>query len=217
MPRVSLGAVSDTTQLEQYHLIILGRPTTNPLLAEINDDLPQPFVPDEDNLRQEVGNVVYRLPDKFSLGLLQVLPAHWNPSKKVMLVVTGTTPEGVGWAMNALTDETVYYNDLRGDVAFIRAERVESFNSAKFIRSPLASAVEAVTEPPEQVALEVVPTAAASPTAPPSQIEVELPPKYLPQNSTSQANVNVLTLGLIAAGLVVAGLGSFLSRRKAGH
>ncbi|MCL4300655.1 MAG: cellulose biosynthesis cyclic di-GMP-binding regulatory protein BcsB [Anaerolineae bacterium] len=215
VPRVSLGVVSDTTRLEQYHVIVLGRPTTNPLLAEINDNLPQPFVPNEDNLRQEVGNVVYRLPDKFSLGLLQVLPAPWNPGKKVILAITGTTPEGVGWAINALTDDTIYYNDLRGDVAFIRAERVESFDSAKFIRGPLASAVEAVTEPPEEVALEMVPTPVPPPSTPAPQTEVELPEKYLPQNPTSQTNVNLLTLGLIVAGLVVAGLGNFLNRRKA--
>jgi hypothetical protein len=166
-------------------------------------------------LRQEVGHVVYRLPDNFSLGLLQVLPAPWNPGKKVLLVVTGTTSEGVGWAINALTDETIYYNDLRGDLAFIQAERVEAFDSAKFIRTPLASAVEAVTEAPESVALEVVPTATPAPVMSAAPAEVELPKNYLPQSPPAQATANLLTLGLIVAGLAVAALGSFLNRRKA--
>ncbi len=161
-PQVSRGAIDDTSQLIPYHMIAFGRPTNNPIIAMLNEQLPQPFVPGEDTLRQQAGNVVYRLPYSFSTGLLQALPAPWNP-RNAVLVVTGTTPEGVAWAINTLTDDKIYY-ELQDDVAFIRADRFETFNSAKFIHSPLPAAVEAITEAGEEVALEIVATVPAQST-----------------------------------------------------
>jgi hypothetical protein len=219
-PRVSRGPVDEMAALEPYHVIAFGRPTSNPLIALVNEALPQPFMPDEDNLRQQVGNVVYHLPDQYSLGLLQALPAPWNPEQKVMLAVTGTTPEGVQWAMDTLTGEETYYQ-LSGDLAFIRGERIESFDSAKFVRGPLVAAIEKVADEGEEVALKA---AAATPTAtavavalvpdkPASQKPV--PDNYLPQSPPSSTTVRWLTLGLIGMGLVIVAVGSALSQRKA--
>lgn len=212
-PHVSRGAISDTVELENYHVIAFGRPTNNPLIALVNEQLPQPFVANEDTLRQQVGNVVYHLPDGFSLGLLQALPAPWSPNKKVMLAVTGTTPEGVQWATDTLTSESTYY-DLNGNLAFIRADRVETFDSAKFIRAPVGDAVAALTEDePEQAVLEVVPTAV--PPEPMPRSQAELPESYLPQGSAPPAVANLFTLGLIVAGLAVAAWGTFQNWHKA--
>jgi hypothetical protein len=219
-PHVSRGPVDEMADLEPYHVIAFGRPTSNPLIAMVNDALPQPFESDEDNLRQQVGNVVYHLPNQYSLGLLQALPAPWNPEQKVMLVVTGTTPEGVQWAMDTLTDEETYYQ-LSGDLAFIRGERIESFDSAKFIRGPLVAAVEEVAGEGEEVALQAAP---ATPTATaqavglaPAEPETgaSVPDNYLPQSPPSSTTVRWLILGLIGMGLVIVAVGSALSQRKA--
>lgn len=222
-PRVSQGAIGDTAKLEDYHVIAFGRPTTNPIIAHLNDALPQPFIANEDNLSQQVGNVVYRLPDQFSLGLLQALPAPWNRGKKVMLVATGTTPEGVAWAIETLTNEDTYYQ-LEGDLAFIRGNRIESFNSAKFIRGPLPAAIEAITAG-EEVALQVTPTEITPTTTlsavlavnpPDKETQATLPENYIPANPLSSSiMVRGLVFGLIGAGVVVAIIGSTLNQRRA--
>ncbi|MFN8455460.1 MAG: cellulose biosynthesis cyclic di-GMP-binding regulatory protein BcsB [Anaerolineae bacterium] len=165
-PRVSTGLISDTAVLTSYHVMAFGRPTQNPLIALMNDYLPQPFVPGEDSLRQQIGNVDYRLPANFSLGLLQALPSPWNPHKTA-LVVTGSTPEGVAWAINTLTGPETYYG-LKDDLAYIRGERIETLDSTKFIRPPLENALETMNQNGDNVALEPVasipqPAVAASP------------------------------------------------------
>jgi hypothetical protein len=172
-PRVTTGVISDTTQLTSYQVIAFGRPTDNPAIALMNDYLPQPFMPGEDSLRQQVGNVVYRLPSSFSLGLLQALSAPWNPQKAV-LVVTGTTPEGVIWAINTLTSDETYYG-LKGDLAYIRGERIESFESTKFIRPPLENAVEAINQGGENISLE------SAPLTPTPQAVSSVEPSISPQ------------------------------------
>ncbi len=165
-PKVTRGVISDAEQLKRHHIIAFGRPTSNPVIATVNEHLPQPFVPGEDNLRQEIGNVVYRLPANFSIGLLQSLPSPWNPGK-AMLVATGTTPEGVEWATNALTGDLYY--ELTGDLAFIQGEEIESFDSTKFIRIPLETVVEPAPETEAGLTLEeVVPTATAPPATAPT-------------------------------------------------
>jgi hypothetical protein len=224
VPRVSRGAVNDTAQLEGYHVIAFGRPTRNPMIAAVNEQLPQPFVPGEDTLRQEVGNVVYRLPGNFSIGLLQSMPAPWN-SGRVMLVATGTTQEGIAWALDTLTDESLYY-ELDGDLAFIRADRLESFDTGKYLRGALAAGLEAVSAAGEEVTLEVVPTTMPTPTpagpeglaslVPMPQAERAASPSeaYLPENTSPPAGVTPLILGLIGLGVAIAVVGVLVSWRK---
>ncbi len=163
-PRVSTGLISNTAVLTSYHVIALGRPTQNPLIALMNEYLPQPFVPGQDNLRQQIGNVDYRLPDNFSLGLLQTLPSPWNPAKTA-LVVSGVTPQGVAWAINTLIGPDTYYG-LRGNLAYIRDERIETLDSTKFIRPPLENALETMSQNGDNVALEPVAATPPPPAAP---------------------------------------------------
>ncbi|MBI1880989.1 MAG: hypothetical protein HYR94_22645, partial [Chloroflexi bacterium] len=218
--------IRDTVQLDPYHVIAFGLPTRNPLIAMLNEQLPQPFVPGEDNLRQEVGSVVYRLPQGFSLGLLQALPAPWNPQKSI-LVVTGTSLEGMQWALNTLTNDLLYY-ELRGDLAFIRTNYLETFESAKFVRGPLLAAVEAIaTAEATPIALEKVePTPTASPasasvssaaTPQPGQdtAPAAIPPQYLPPDHSPSIIISRLIMGLIGAGVVIVAVGGVASWRKA--
>lgn len=214
-PRVSRGTIEDATQLEPYHLIAFGLPTTNPIIEMLNEQLPQPFVSGENNLRQEVGNVVFRLPDNFSLGLLQTLSAPWNPGHRVVLVASGTSAEGLDWAINTLTTEDSYY-ELKGDVAFITAERLETFDSSNYIRGPFTASTDAITENQAEVTAEVAP-AEATPTAVPTPEVANLEAaseRYLPHDTSGTMMVSQITFGLIGAGLVIVAVGGFLSWRK---
>ncbi len=211
-PIVSRQVMSDT-QNAPYHVIALGRPTANNFIGQINNRLPQPFVENEDALRQQVGDVVYRLPNNFSIGLLEIIPAPWNPGKAV-LVATGTTTEGVTSAINTLFNDQIYY-ELDGDIAYINGNRVETYESTQFVRQPLETAVGQLS--PAPVELEKITPTPAPPIAgvtpvPTDAITRTVPIKnYTPPPSPAPT---ILSPVLIALGVLVALGGAVMSWRK---
>ncbi|MGB0383533.1 MAG: cellulose biosynthesis cyclic di-GMP-binding regulatory protein BcsB [Ardenticatenaceae bacterium] len=206
-PRVTHGTITDTSQLAPYHLIAFGQPTQNSIIPLVNDELPQPFVPDEDRLRQEVGHVVYRLPKDFSLGVAEILPSPWNV-RRAIAIVSGTTQEGVGWAINALTDDKLSYS-LEGDLAFVRDDRIETLYSTERLRGAKVAAVETVAEV-ESEAEEVTRTTAASISATPTIV----PKDYGPPQSEVSETITQQVFGLIGSGLLIAVVGGFFTLRK---
>ncbi|NWF71319.1 MAG: cellulose biosynthesis cyclic di-GMP-binding regulatory protein BcsB [Chloroflexi bacterium] len=128
-PRISLGPLPEGTDLSQYHFIIMGRPTTNPFLADLNPSLPQRFEPSTDTLLQTLDDVTYRLPEGFDVGVLEMIRSPWNPSR-VVLVITGTTTAGQNFAANALISRNFGATELAGDVVFASLNQVIAINSA---------------------------------------------------------------------------------------
>lgn len=83
------------------HVILIGRPSRNSLLRAINDQLPQPFAPDSDLLEPILDTVVL-LPDPTqSIGLLEEI-ASSESAEHYILVISGTTDEGMSWAAEVL-------------------------------------------------------------------------------------------------------------------
>lgn len=112
--QVSYAGEVDQSTLARYHIIMFGRPAENALLAEINDELPQPFIEEGAALKPLVVDSVVFLPDpKRDAGLLQMLDSPWN-DKNVLLVVTGIGDNGVALASRALLERT---EDLKGNLA----------------------------------------------------------------------------------------------------
>jgi hypothetical protein len=99
-----------------HHLILLGRPTENALLREVNAYLPQPFVPDSDLLEPLVVNTVAFLlnPDR-DAGLLEIANSPWDENYS-LLAVAGTTDKGVRLAVQTLLEQD---NRLKGNLAVI--------------------------------------------------------------------------------------------------
>ncbi len=92
------------------NLIIIGKPTNLPLLNQIADAMPAPFE-NGSNIATERGiTISYRLPEEASLGYLELFQSPWNVDYMV-LTILGSTPEGLGWAYNAIT-----LSNLRGRV-----------------------------------------------------------------------------------------------------
>ncbi len=211
-PLVSRQVMSDT-QNTPYHVIAFGRLTANKFIAQINNRLPQPFVENEDALRQQVGDVVYRLPNNFSIGLLEIIPAPWNPGKAV-LVATGTTTEGVTSAIDTLFNDQIYY-ELDGDIAYINGKRVETYESTQFVRQPLETAVEKLS--PTPVELEKITPTPAPPIAGVTPVPTDVITRTTPLKDytppPSQAPT-ILSAVLIALGVLVALVGAVLSWRK---
>ncbi|MCC7450511.1 MAG: cellulose biosynthesis cyclic di-GMP-binding regulatory protein BcsB [Anaerolineae bacterium] len=126
VPRVSLGEPPQNTERAAYHFVVLGLPTTNPFLAALNDQLPQPFKPGSNEL-QPIGEVVYRLPPDFSIGVLQTLRSPWSTGREI-LVITGTTAAGQANAANVLLSLNYDPSDLQGDVVFANANAISTVN-----------------------------------------------------------------------------------------
>ena len=101
---------------QSHHFILLGRPAENALFREINDYLPQPFVPDSDSLEPLVIDSVALLPNPDrDAGLLEIANSPWS-EKYNLLAITGTTDEGVRLAVKTLLEQTSH---LKGNLAVI--------------------------------------------------------------------------------------------------
>ncbi|MFN8373168.1 MAG: cellulose biosynthesis cyclic di-GMP-binding regulatory protein BcsB [Anaerolineae bacterium] len=50
IPHISLGELPTGTDLSQYHFIVIGRPSTNAFLQDLNPNLPQPFLEGSDQI-----------------------------------------------------------------------------------------------------------------------------------------------------------------------
>lgn len=138
------------------NFILLGRPTRNSYLSRINDQLPQPFLPDRDEVRQEIDSVVYRIPADYDLGYIQLLPVPWD-NDRVMLAVTGTTDVGFQWAIEALSISTLS-RQLDGNLAIItNQEEIRTMDTRGKADNP------EVTNTVDPLARFAEPTATSSP------------------------------------------------------
>ncbi len=165
MPRVAVGGDPTAQMWPGQHLILVGRPTTNRYIAALNDVLPQPFYPQTDRIWQQIDSVIYRLPADVSVGMVQTLLAPWD-AEQALLVATGTTEEGVGWALDTLIEPRLI-SQLAGNLAMIRAKSVDSIDTRKYSPGVV----------PELVGLTPVPTSEPTPTPSPTPTPTRITPQ----------------------------------------
>ena len=101
--------------LDENALIVIGRASTVPFLAEINDQLPAPFDLETDTASESNMQVVYRIPSGMSVGYLELMNSPFNIEKPI-LVLAGNTDEGLTMAGNALL-----VGELRGQLTGVFA------------------------------------------------------------------------------------------------
>lgn len=154
-PVATLGDTMPAEELAEYNIIALGRPTRNALIQQINEDLPQPFLPNSDEIEQRLDNVVFRLSPGLNLGYLQLIPSPWNADRAV-LALTGTTDEGVQQAFRILTGRAL----PAGNLVLINGTKVSAINTRILTQGGVAAAV--ATAVPEMTAT-VAPKATATP------------------------------------------------------
>lgn len=114
------------------HIVAIGRPSTNSIIREVNDRLPQPFLPDSDEPSQIHNPAVLVFDPQRSVGFVQLMASPWNPDK-VLLVVTGTDDEGVVEAVDLLLNSA---GSLEGNVAMIEDDSLTTIDT----RPPRAEA-----------------------------------------------------------------------------
>jgi cellulose synthase operon protein B len=124
---------------KERDLLLIGRPSTLPLIGELRSTLPAPFEPDADVATEPGVQVAYRMQPGTSIGYLELLPAPWS-AERTVLAVLGSTDEGLGWAGAALTMPRLR-SQVSGNLVVIDGEQVES-------RDTRPKHTEAEQEPP---------------------------------------------------------------------
>jgi len=105
---------AQTPATTRYH-ILLGRPSQNPAIAQLNPVLPQPFRAQSDE-PEPVAQIAQVLPPRGAVGYLQATTVNQQPR----LVVTGNSDDGMLWAAQALSAPELL-GKLRGDLAILSA------------------------------------------------------------------------------------------------
>jgi hypothetical protein len=115
---VFYGDAMSEADRSKYHLLVIGRPSQMPIVGEINNDLPAPFLNGSDVV-SENGNfsVTYRIPRDSPMGYIETMLSPWN-SENIVLALLGNTTQGVDWAATALTDPTLRWQ-LGGNFAVV--------------------------------------------------------------------------------------------------
>ena len=113
---VTYASKVDQETWQDYHLVLLGRPSENLLLERFNSYLPHPFVANSDLLEPLIIDSVAFQPDPGrDAGLLEIAPSPWN-KEYTMLAITGTTDRGMQLAVRTLLEKT---DKLAGNLAVI--------------------------------------------------------------------------------------------------
>ncbi len=115
------NAVPDAVRAER-DLIVIGRASALPLIAELGPALPAPFEANSDIVAQEHTRVAFRVAPGTSLGYLQTLAAPWN-RERAILAILGTTDEGIEWAGKALLVPRLR-EQLGGSFSLVSGEQI---------------------------------------------------------------------------------------------
>ncbi|GAB4481258.1 MAG: hypothetical protein OHK0031_03040 [Anaerolineales bacterium] len=111
-----------TDEIRQKSLIVVGQPAQIPLVAEMADAMPAPFEANSNLAVERSLPVTYRLPEGASLGYIELFPSPWNSAQTVMTFL-GSTSEGLGWTLAAMTDPLLR-GRVTGNYAVINRQQV---------------------------------------------------------------------------------------------
>lgn len=142
-----------------HDLIIIGKPSTLPIVAELKDVLPAPFENGSDLAIEKDAQISYRLPAGISLGYFELLPSPWK-SERVIFGLFGSNDQGLTWVSNALNNPIVR-GKLGGNYSVIYDEQVLTSDT----RLRVSSAALLVTAVPTAAASEAITATTSTTTA----------------------------------------------------
>lgn len=196
LPAAALDSSIPESDLADYHIIAVGRPSRNPLIRQVNSELPQPFLPDSDEIEQRVDDVIFRLPPGTDLGYLQLIPSPWN-SERAFLAVTGTTDGSVTWASRTLSSYRL--RQLKGNLSLVRGLNVDNIDTRDLLKEGVAIAIAtAVPELATSTVITSTPTPLVAPTPEPGVS------KDTPRPSSQTSGILGLSVWLIAMVVITA-------------
>ena len=87
-------------------LVLVGRPSTMPVIAQLSEMMPAPFEKGSDIAQQQDSQYSFSSTDRVPVGYIQVFSSPWD-SKLAVLTVSGNMDEGLGSAATALLTSSV--------------------------------------------------------------------------------------------------------------
>ncbi len=136
-PRVFFAGATASEVPGGRHVVVIGRPSRNSLLQDLNAHLPLPFVPGSDEIEQRLNQAIFRLPPDVDLGLVQLFPSPWN-AEGMVLALTGTTDGAIAEAVGELTTRPWSF---KGNLALVQKGEVATFDTRTLTRGGLVVAV----------------------------------------------------------------------------
>jgi hypothetical protein len=108
--------------LKSHDLIVIGRPSRLPLLANMATAMPAPFEPGKDQAVERNLSITYRLPTDASIGYIELFASPYA-DRYVVMTLLGSTDEALTWVDSALTISSLR-SKLTGNYAVINHEQI---------------------------------------------------------------------------------------------
>ena len=108
------------------HLIIVGLPSTLPIINELTEVMPAYFE-ENSNMPIEDSYIHFTLPKDTDMGYIELFPAPENPTRSI-LAVLGSTPLGLEWAKVALLDPTLK-QDMQGNYVVAQNDKIYTIDT----------------------------------------------------------------------------------------
>jgi hypothetical protein len=137
LPVIARSSDLPAEDMVRYHVIAIGRPSRNTVIQQVNDQLPQPFIPGTDEIEQRIDDVVLRLSAGTELGYLQLMVSPWDESH-ALLAITGTTDGSIAWARRTLQNHPFGF---RGNLVLVRADSMNAIDTRELLRGSVAASV----------------------------------------------------------------------------
>lgn len=125
-PEVAFANDMLQTLREARSLLVIGRPSKLPILAELTN-MPAPFDKGSDIATEPQNELKFRLPSDTPSGYLEIFPSPWN-TERFILTVLGNNTQGLLYAHNALQTPSLR-NELTGNLAVIYGNNIYATNT----------------------------------------------------------------------------------------
>ncbi|GAP14498.1 bacterial cellulose synthase subunit [Longilinea arvoryzae] len=112
----------DADYRQDRDLVLVGKASQIPLLAELADQLPASFADGSNVAQESIFRVVYRLPEDTSIGYLELTASPWGKGRNI-LAVLGSTDAGLLDSSGAVSVSELS-SKLGGDFAVVRGEQI---------------------------------------------------------------------------------------------
>lgn len=178
---------------QEKHLIVVGKPTTLPLLAEMETAMPAPFTSGSNFADEQTLPINFRLPADTSVGYLELFPAPWNPDRAV-LTVLGSDLQGLQWSGLSLVVSELR-SKLSSNLAVIQDQQI-------VVGDRLIPLVEEATVMPTTVLTQSVTTTAViemtpTPVVIPSATVTQQPGWLVPAMIGSGVLMGLIVIGVV--------------------
>lgn len=181
---------------QDYHVILIGRPSQLPIVDALSQSLPVAFEAGSDNAVEGNLRVIFNVPEDAPLGYVELLASPWNPDN-VIVAMLGNSTQGEIWAAEAMNDATLR-SQVSGNFVIVNDRQILASDTRVFPISDDPASVEGVPE---------ISVLTATPGAGPQAAALSQDQDWVPL-------AIMIGVGLIVLIIIVVLVRSFLQRRS---